>query len=54
MQNEELTGIDTWHLVAPILAKHMDGEQFGLLDEAYVKVFCALKFWDEHHKENKE
>lgn len=54
MQNEELTGIDTWHLVAPILVKYMDGEEFGLLDKAYVKVFCALKFWDEHHKDKED
>lgn len=52
MQNEELTGIDTWQLVSPILANHLDKERFGLLDKAYVKVFCALKYWDEHHKDD--
>lgn len=49
--NEELTGIDTWHLVSPILANHMDKKEFGLLDKAYVMVFCALKYWDECHKD---
>ena len=52
-KNEELTGIDTWHLVSPILANYMDKDEFGLLDKAYVKVFCALKYWDEHHKNDK-
>jgi hypothetical protein len=49
----ELTGLDTWNLVAPILAQRTNEKDFGLLDKAYVNVFCALKFWDEHHKNDK-
>lgn len=51
MKNEELTGIDTWHLVSPILANYLDKEGYGLLDKAYVNVYSALKYWDEHHKD---
>ena len=49
---EELTGIDTWHIVAPILVKYMDESEFGMMGKAYVNVYCALKYWDEHHKTN--
>lgn len=51
--NEELTGIETWHLISPILAARLDGQEFSVMDKAYVKVYCALKYWDEHHKEKK-
>ena len=50
--NEELTGMETWHLIAPLLVPYMENEQkFSTWGKAYVKVFCALKYWDEHHKE---
>lgn len=52
MKNEELTGIDTWHIVAPILVKYMDESEFGMMGKAYVNVYCALQYWDEHHKNN--
>lgn len=49
----ELNGMDTWALVAPILAQRTNGKDFGLLDKAYVNVYGALKYWDEHHKDDK-
>ena len=53
---QELSGIETWHFIAPILAMHGGtlGDKLDLFDKAYVKVYCALKFWDEHHKEKKD
>ena len=52
MNNEELTGMETWHLIAPLLVQHMENEQeFSTWGKAYVKIFCALKYWDENHKE---
>ena len=45
-----MTGSEAWSIVAPILAVHGGTNPNGLdlLDEAYVTVFSALKFWDEH------
>jgi hypothetical protein len=49
--NEDLTGIETWHLIAPLLVPYMENEQeFSTWGKAYVKIFCALKYWDENHK----
>lgn len=50
-----MTGKETWNFIAPILAMHGGTKREGLdqFDEAYVMVYSALKFWDEHHKENK-
>lgn len=50
----DITGMDAWALVSPILAKYTDGIHFTELDEAYVKVFCALKYWDENHEKEKK
>ena len=43
-----MTGKEAWSIVAPIIAAHSvvhDG--LGLVDEAYVVVFTALKDYDE-------
>jgi hypothetical protein len=52
---QELSGIETWHFIAPILAMHGGtlGDKLDLFDKAYVKIYSALKYWDEHHKDNK-
>lgn len=50
---QELSGIETWHFIAPILAMHggtLD-DKLDLFDKAYVKIYSALKYWDEHHKD---
>ena len=49
------TGHEAWSLISPIIAPHggvNDDGKISLLDEAYVLVFSALNYWDEHHKEN--
>lgn len=51
-----MTGREAWSLVAPIIAPHggdVDGS-FNLLDEAYVIVYSALKYWDEHKDQEGE
>ncbi len=50
---QELSGMETWHFIAPILAMHGGtlGDKLDLFDKAYVNVYCALKYWDEHHKD---
>ena len=48
-----MTGIETWHFIAPIIAAHSTMQTDGTLaefDKAYVMVYCALKYWDETHK----
>lgn len=53
--NEELTGMETWNLIAPLLVPHMENEQeSSIWGKAYVKIFCALKYWDKNHKEVEE
>lgn len=50
-----MTGEEAWSLISPIIAPHggvNDDGKISLLDEAYVLVFSALKYWDENHKEN--
>ena len=44
-----MTGKEAWSLVAPILASHGGTSANGLdcMDEAYVLVYSALKYWDE-------
>ena len=55
MRNQDdLTGMETWSIVAPILAAHMGNEKFGLLEEAYVMVYCALKYWDESKEKDRK
>lgn len=52
MAKNDLTGMDVWHIVSPLLAKYMYNEKAGsIMVTVYVKIYCALKFWDEHHKE---
>lgn len=53
-----MTGMEAWHLVAPLIAAHSvaqhtaDGDyQLNVLDEAYIVVFGALKEHDERRKE---
>lgn len=49
-----LSAIETWHFIAPILAMHGGtlGDKLDLFDKAYVKIYSALKYWDEHHKDD--
>lgn len=50
-----MTGKETWEFIAPIIASHSTMQKDGKLDQfdkAYVMIYGALKFWDEHHKEN--
>lgn len=48
-----MTGKDAWSLISPIIAPHGgSGGKMDLLDEAYVLVYSALKYWDENHKES--
>jgi hypothetical protein len=52
-----MTGHEAWSLISPIIAPHggvNDDGKISLLDEAYVLVFSALNYWDEHHKENED
>lgn len=42
-----MTGKEAWSIIAPLLASHSTGE-FNVLDEAYVLVYGALQYWDEH------
>lgn len=51
--DQELSGIETWHFIAPILAMHGGtlGDKLDLFDKAYVNIYSALKYWDEHHKD---
>lgn len=46
---EDMTGMEAWSIVAPILASHMKLHQGELdpLDEAYVTVFGALRAYDD-------
>lgn len=53
-----MTGMETWHIVAPIIAAHSvktcdtNGKYvLNPLDEAYVMVYVALKQYDEKEKE---
>ena len=53
-----MTGMEAWHLVAPLIAAHSvaqhraDGKyELNVLDEAYIVVFGALKEHDERTKE---
>lgn len=52
-----MTGMEAWHLVAPLIAAHSvaqhtaDGKpELNALDEAYIIVFGALKEHDEKRK----
>ena len=53
-----MTGMEAWHLVAPLIAAHsvVQHERNGRsilnsLDEAYIIVFGALKEHDERRKQ---
>ena len=54
-----MTGMEAWHLVAPLIAAHSvaqhvkGGSQLNVLDEAYIVVFGALKEHDERRKEGR-
>ncbi len=45
-----MSGKEAWSIVAPILEAHGATNPNGLdcIDEAYVTVYGALKFWDEY------
>lgn len=53
-----MTGMEAWHLVAPLIAAHSVAQhqaggkyELNVLDEAYIVVFGALKEHDERTKE---
>ena len=57
-QEGRMSGMDAWHLIAPLIAAHSVSEHNGngryelnALDEAYLVVFWALKEYDERRKE---
>lgn len=56
-----MTGMEAWHLVAPLIAANSVAQQerngspsLNLLDEAYIIVFGALKEHDEKEKEGRK
>lgn len=56
-----MTGMEAWHLVAPLIAAHSVAQHerngnpsLNLLDEAYIIVFGALKEHDEKEKEERK
>lgn len=51
-----MTGMEAWSIVAPILAAHggTNPDGLDLFDEAYVMVYAALKYWDEHKEKKNE
>ena len=53
----EMTGMEAWHLVAPLIAAHSainhartEDPALNPLDEAYIIIFAALKDFDERKK----
>ena len=53
-----MTGMEAWHLVAPLIAAHSVAQhtasgspELNVLDEAYIIVFGALKEHDEKRKQ---
>jgi hypothetical protein len=56
-----MTGMEAWHLVAPLIAAHsvfqhtVKGNiELNALDEAYIIVFGALKEHDEKRKKEEK
>lgn len=51
-----MNGMEAWSIVAPILAAHGGTNPDGLdcIDEAYVTVYGALKYWDEQKGKRKD
>ena len=47
-----MTGIEVWHLIAPILAKDLPLNKSDEAREAYVIAYNALKKYDEPPKED--
>lgn len=48
-----LTGMETWAIIAPILAAEMVTKH-DISTDAYIITFRALKEYDERRKEGKE
>ena len=56
-----MTGMEAWHIVAPLIAAHSVAQHerngspsLNLLDEAYIIVFGALKEHDERRKQEEK
>jgi len=51
-----MDGMEAWSLIGPIISAHtvLINGKAGLLDEAYVTVYCALKYWDKHAKDREK
>ena len=51
-----MTGREAWSIIAPLLAVHGGTNEGGIdcIDEAYVTVYSALKYWDEHREQTGE
>jgi len=56
-----MTGMEAWHLVAPLIAAHSvathtakGSPELNALDEAYIIIFGALKEHDEKRKKEEK
>lgn len=51
-----MDGMEAWSLIAPIISAHsiVVGGKTSVMDEAYVTVYCALKYWDKHAKDREK
>lgn len=49
-----MNGLETWYLIAPILAKNLPLDKSDESRDAYVTAYMALKKYDEKPQEVKE